>query len=121
MSRISIIEDDQLIAQMYRMKLEGDGYTVDVAENGMNGIRMVQQTKPDLILLDYSLPDITGAAVLAEVRKASDSKGTPVIVLTNMESDAVREELKQWNIADYIVKVDLTPSQVVERIKKALA
>ena len=51
MARISIIEDDQLIAQMYRMKLEEEGYDVDVAENGMNGIKMVAQTMPDLIIL----------------------------------------------------------------------
>ena len=67
--RRSIIEDDQLISQMYRMKLESEGYDVDIADNGMNGIEMVAQTKPDLIILDYSLPDIDGSAVLREVRR----------------------------------------------------
>lgn len=121
MAKISIIEDDQLISQMYRMKLEEEGFTVDIADSGMDGIQMIEQTKPDLILLDYTLPDIDGLAVLREVRKNGAAQGTPVIVLTNMDDEAVEEDISKWGITDYIVKVNLTPSEVVTRIKKALA
>ena len=120
MSRISIIEDDQLISQMYRMKLEAEGYDVDVADNGMNGIEMVAQKNPDLILLDYSLPDIDGSAVLKEVRRNGAAAETPVIVLTNMDNEAVENDLAKWNITDYIVKANLTPREVVAKIKQAL-
>lgn len=120
MTRISIVEDDQLIAQMYRMKLEDAGFKVDVAENGMTAIQMIKDTKPDLILLDYSLPDIDGGAVLREVRRNGTAVDTPVIVLTNMDSDLVRQELTQYGIEDYIVKVELTPKEVVKRIKEVL-
>lgn len=120
MTRISIVEDDQLIAQMYRMKLEAEGYDVDVAESGMNGIQMIEQTHPDLILLDYSLPDINGSAVLQEARRNPATAEAPVIVLTNMDNEAVHDELAKWGVNDYIVKVDLTPREVVGRIKKAL-
>lgn len=120
MARISIIEDDQLIAQMYRMKLEEEGYDVDVAENGMNGIKMVAQTMPDLIILDYTLPDVDGSAVLREIRRDGTAVETPVIVLTNMDSEDVASELTKWNIVDYIVKVNLTPREVVAKIKSVL-
>lgn len=120
MARISIIEDDQLIAQMYRMKLEEEGYDVDVAENGMNGIKMVAQTMPDLIILDYTLPDVDGSAVLREIRRDGTAVETPVIVLTNMDSEDVANELAKWNIVDYIVKVNLTPREVVAKIKSVL-
>ncbi len=120
MPRISIIEDDQLIAQMYRMKLEAEGYDVDVAESGMNGIEMVAQKQPDLILLDYSLPDIDGSAVLREVRRNGVATDTPVIVLTNMDDESVENELSKWNIVDYIVKANLTPREVVAKIKQTL-
>lgn len=120
MPRISIIEDDQLIAQMYRMKLEAEGYDVDVAESGMNGIEMVAQKQPDLILLDYSLPDIDGSAVLREVRRNGVAADTPVIVLTNMDDESVENELSKWNIVDYIVKANLTPREVVAKIKQTL-
>ena len=120
MPRISIIEDDQLISQMYRMKLEAEGYDVDIAENGMNGIEMVAQRHPDLILLDYSLPDIDGSAVLKEVRRNGAAAETPVIVLTNMDSEVVENDLAKWNITDYIVKANLTPREVVAKIKQTL-
>lgn len=120
MPRISIIEDDQLISQMYRMKLEAEGYDVDVADNGMNGIEMVAQKNPDLILLDYLLPDIDGSAVLKEVRRNGAAAETPVIVLTNMDNEAVENDLAKWNITDYIVKANLTPREVVAKIKQAL-
>ena len=120
MPRISIIEDDQLISQMYRMKLEAEGYDVDIAENGMNGIEMVAQKHPDLILLDYSLPDIDGSAVLKEVRRNGAAAETPVIVLTNMDNEAVENDLAKWNITDYIVKANLTPRVVVAKIKQTL-
>lgn len=120
MPRISIIEDDQLISQMYRMKLEAEGYDVDIAENGMNGIEMVAQKHPDLILLDYSLPDIDGSAVLKEVRRNGAAAETPVIVLTNMDNEAVENDLAKWDITDYIVKANLTPREVVAKIKQTL-
>lgn len=120
MTRVSIIEDDQLISQMYRMKLEAEGFDVDVADTGMNGIEMVAETHPDLILLDYTLPDIDGIAVLREIRRqAGDS--IPVIVLTNMDDESVADDLAKWKISDYIVKANLTPREVVAKIKAALA
>lgn len=119
MPKISIIEDDQLIAQMYRMKLEAEGYDVDIAESGMNGIEMVAQKNPDLVLLDYTLPDIDGSAVLREIRHQG-AENIPVIVLTNMDDDSVANELSKWGITDYIVKANLTPREVVAKIKKTL-
>ena len=102
------------------MKLEAEGYDVDIAENGMNGIEMVAQKHPDLILLDYSLPDIDGSAVLKEVRRNGAAAETPVIVLTNMDNEAVENDLAKWNITDYIVKANLTPREVVAKIKQTL-
>lgn len=120
MTRISIIEDDQLIAGMYRMKLEAEGFDVDMADSGMNGIEMVEKTQPDLILLDYTLPDIDGTAVLKEVRRNDSAKNTPVIVLTNMDSEVVADDMNKWKITDYIVKANLTPREVVAKIKQVL-
>lgn len=120
MPRVSIIEDDQLISQMYRMKLEAEGFDVDVADTGMNGIEMVAETHPNLILLDYTLPDIDGIAVLREIRRQVGDD-TPVIVLTNMDDDSVADDLSKWKITDYIVKANLTPREVVAKIKSVLA
>lgn len=120
MKNIAIIEDDQLIAQMYRMKLESEGYNVNVAVNGMTGIEMVENTKPDLILLDLTLPDIEGDVVLDGIRHIDTALATPVVILTNLDDADAPRQLAKWDIDDYIVKANSTPRQVVGRVAKIL-
>ncbi len=120
MKNIAIIEDDQLIAQMYRMKLESEGYNVNVAVNGMTGIEMVENTKPDLILLDLTLPDIEGDVVLDGIRHIDTALATPVVILTNLDDADAPKQLAKWDIDDYIVKANSTPRQVVSRVAEIL-
>ena len=120
MKKIAIIEDDQLIAQMYRMKLENEGYQVDVADNGKLGIAMIEQMQPDLILLDLTLPEINGDAVLEAARDIPTAMATPVVVLTNLDDADAPKRLARWDIDDYIVKANSTPRQVVKRVREIL-
>ena len=64
MTKIAIIEDDQAIAQMYRFKFEGEGYSVETAENGKLGLELAEKMKPDIILLDLMMPEMTGDEML---------------------------------------------------------
>lgn len=121
MTKIAIIEDDPTINQMYRMKFEAEGFEVDLANNGKSGIDMVARFKPDLILLDVQMPEMDGPTALANIRKYDWGKTIPVIVLTNMGEEESPKELKNLGIHSYIVKADHTPSQVVTKVKDALA
>ena len=121
MTKIAIIEDDQTISQMYRMKFEANGYEVALADNGKRGVALVEDFQPDIILLDLQMPEMNGAEALEEIRKHDWGKSIPVIILTNMGEEESPKELKKLNIESYIVKADLTPSQVVERVKSTLA
>ncbi len=121
MLRIAIIEDDQVISQMYIMKLTAEGYDVQWAENGKLGVAMVEDIKPDLILLDLHMPIMDGAEALREIRKQEWGKDIPVIVLTNLGAEEAPDDLKSLGIDSYIVKADYTPRQVVERVKEVLA
>lgn len=120
MTTIVIVEDDQVISQMYRMKFESDGFTVHVAGNGESGISVVEETKPDLILLDMQMPGMNGDEALAEIRKHDWGKDIPVIVLTNLGEEEAPKNLRSLGIESYIVKADLTPRQVVDRVKQTL-
>lgn len=120
MTKIAIIEDDSVINQMYRMKFEATGFTVEVAENGVRGVAMVEAFKPDLILLDISMPEMSGDEALAKIRALPTSKTTPVIILTNLGEEEAPKTLRSLGIHSYIVKADLTPRQVVSRVKDAL-
>lgn len=120
MTTIVIIEDDQVISQMYRMKFESDGFEVHVANDGASGIELVKKTAPSLILLDMQMPGMNGDEALSEIRKTEWGKMIPVIVLTNLGEEEAPKHLRSLGIESYIVKADLTPRQVVDRVKATL-
>ncbi len=120
MTKIAIIEDDSVINQMYRMKFEADGFEVQVADNGKSGITMVESFKPDMILMDLQMPEMGGEEALEHIRSQSWGKTIPVIILTNLGIEESPKKLKDLGIQNYIVKAELTPSEVVERVKEAL-
>jgi DNA-binding response OmpR family regulator len=119
-TKIAIIEDDQVIAQMYRMKFEADDFEVQVAGNGKLGVELTKEMHPDIILLDIQMPEMNGEEALKEIRKLDWAKNTPVIVLTNLGEEEAPKGLRALGIHSYIVKADLTPRQVVDRVKEAL-
>ena len=121
MPRIAIIEDDQTISQMYRFKFEAEGYTVETAENGKLGLQLAEEMKPDIILLDLMMPEMTGDEMLTKLRDTSWGKTIKVIILTNMGEQEIPESLKKLGVEAVILKADMTPRQVAELVKKHLA
>lgn len=120
-TKVAIIEDDIAISQMYRLKFETEGYQVQTADNGKLGLELVEQFKPDIILLDLMMPEMTGDQMLAELRKKAWGKDITVIILTNMGEEEAPKSLKELNVHSFIVKAEMTPRQVAERVKAALA
>ena len=120
MTKIVIIEDDQVINQMYRMKFEAAGFDVATASDGQAGIKMAEKFKPEIILLDLQMPNMGGSEALEIIRKSTWGAKIPVIILTNLGEEEAPKSLRSLGIHSYIVKADLTPSQVVVRVKDAL-
>lgn len=120
MTKIAIIEDDPVINQMYRMKFEADGFEVQLADNGNRGVALVEKFQPDIILLDLQMPEMGGAEALEIIRAHDWGKHIPVIILTNLGEEESPKHLRGLGIDSYIVKADLTPRQVVSRVKEAL-
>lgn len=120
MTKIAIIEDDPVISQMYRMKFEADGFEVQLANNGEKGVALVEHFAPDMVLLDLQMPEMSGHEALAEIRKQPWGKDTPVIILTNLGEEEAPKSIRSLGIHSYIVKAELTPRQVVQRVKDAL-
>lgn len=120
MTKIAIIEDDPVISQMYRMKFEADGFDVQLANDGKKGVALVENFQPDMILLDLQMPEMSGDEVLAKIRGSSWGKEVPVIILTNLGEEEAPKTIRSLGIHSYIVKAELTPRQVVQRVKDAL-
>lgn len=120
MTKIAIIEDDPVISQMYRMKFEADGFDVQLADTGTRGVALIEHFSPDLILLDLQMPEMSGDEALAAIRKQPWGKDVPVIILTNLGEEEAPKNIRSLGIHSYIVKAELTPRQVVQRVKDAL-
>ncbi|MGV9001538.1 MAG: response regulator [Candidatus Saccharimonadaceae bacterium] len=120
MTKIAIIEDDPVISQMYRMKFETDGFEVQLADNGKKGVALVEHFAPDIILLDLQMPEMSGDEALAAIRKQPWGKDIPVIILTNLGEEEAPKTIRGLGIHSYIVKAELTPRQVAQRVKDAL-
>lgn len=121
MNKIAIIEDDLAIAQMYRLKFESEGYEVGSAGDGANGYKLIEDFKPDIVLLDMMMPELNGDEVLTKVRAQDWGKNIVVLILTNMGKEEAPAVLDKLNVHSYIVKAEMTPKQVAEAVKEALA
>ena len=120
-TKVAIIEDDQAISQMYRIKFEAEGYEVETAENGELGLELVEKMKPDVILLDLMMPVMSGDEMLAKMRATPWGKNIKVIILTNRGEQEVPPQVKELNVSALILKADMTPRQVAEVVKTKLA
>lgn len=120
-AKIAIIEDDQAISQMYRMKFEAEGYEVQTADNGKLGVELADKMRPDIILLDLMMPEMNGEEALKEIRATDWGKNIKVIILTNMGEQEAPPVLKTLDVRRFIVKAEMTPRQVAEMVKTELS
>jgi DNA-binding response OmpR family regulator len=119
--KIAIIEDDQAISQMYRMKFEAEGFQVETASNGKLGLELAESMRPNIILLDLMMPEMNGDEMLAKLRKTDWGKDVKVIILTNVGEQEAPESLRELNVRRFIVKAEMTPRQVAEMVNEELA
>ncbi len=119
--KIAIIEDDQAISQMYRFKFEAENFEVETAENGKLGLELVEKMKPDIILLDLMMPEMTGDEMLSAMRKTSWGKNIKVVILTNKGEQEIPADVRSQHVSAVILKADMTPRQVAEVVRKTLA
>jgi len=118
--KIVIVEDDKAIAEMYRFKFELDGYDVCIAYNGEEGLAVIRERNPHLILVDIRMPVMTGDVMIEKLRSTPEGESIKIIVLTNISKDEAPPNLRLLNIDRYIVKAHHTPNQVADIVKKVL-
>jgi DNA-binding response OmpR family regulator len=118
--KVAIIEDDIAIVQMYRTKFENEGYEVATAPDGASGLELIESFKPDIILLDLMMPNMNGLDMLKQLRSQAAGRDAKVVVLTNMGDTETATKVYKMAANDYIVKAEMTPKQVAERVKALL-
>ncbi len=104
MNRILIVEDEEFLVMALKDNLEGEGYVVDVAQNGEEALLRINKERPSLILLDLLMPKRDGYYVLEKVKQDPKLKDIPVIVLSNFGNDTEIKRAIQMGADDYFVK-----------------
>ena len=118
--KILLVEDDSFLLGMYAAKFELENFKVIMAKDGEKAIRLAIKEAPDIILLDIILPKINGFEVLRQLKTNSETARIPVILLSNLsQKDEIEQGLKM-GAKDYLIKAHFMPSEVVDKIKKAL-
>lgn len=115
---ILVIEDDLDQREIYKTVLQRAGFTVVARGDALSGLRWLEQILPDLILLDYMLPNISGAEMLARIRQTPNGRYVPVVVATAV-ADLHRDTFSAYNISAFLQK-PLTPDELTHAIHKAL-
>jgi len=119
--KILIVEDDPLMSRLYQKVFSFEGYEVEMAENGQEGLDKAQKVKPTLVLCDVMMPEMNGFEVLEKLKADKETKSIPVIMLTNLASEEDAETALTKGAVKYIVKSEYDPKQIVELIKGILA
>jgi len=117
---ILIIEDDPLLVKMYKTKLTMEGFQVLEAEDGQMGLKMALEKTVNLILLDIMMPKMSGIDLLQALRQNPKGKNIPVIVMSNLIDQEKFKKAQELGVKDFLVKSNLTPSQVVTKIRQYL-
>jgi CheY-like chemotaxis protein len=115
---ILLVEDEVALAEMYRIRLERQGYLVRLAADGPSGLQQAIDAVPDLLLLDLRLPGFDGFHLLQELRQQEGTQNLPTIVLSNFGSDEVLDRSRQLRVLAHFVKSQTPPGRLCEWIEE---
>lgn len=116
--KVLVAEDDNFLANAYRVKLEKEQFTVFLATNGSDALSLFQKESPDIVILDLIMPEMDGFSVLKEIR--SKNKEIPVIVASNLGQKEDIDKSKALGATDYIIKSDISIQDLVKKIQSYL-
>ena len=118
---ILIIEDDKFLRELISRKIINEGFKMEEAIDGEEGLKKLQEVKPDLILLDLILPGLDGFEVLERIKDNPSTSIIPVLILSNLgQRDEIEKGLKLGAV-DFLVKAHFTPEEIVNKVKEILS
>jgi DNA-binding response OmpR family regulator len=110
--QIVIVEDQESLAEIYKTRLEVQGYKCAVAYDGIQAIVEIEKSRPQLVLLDIMIPKLPGIQVLKVLRATDWGKDIKVLIISNLNEEDAPQGLRDLNIVDYLVKANLSDDQI---------
>ncbi|OGY23127.1 MAG: hypothetical protein A2172_01975 [Candidatus Woykebacteria bacterium RBG_13_40_15] len=122
MAKILVVEDDQFLRELYEELLKEEGYEVELASDGEDGLNKMTAGGFDLVLLDIMLPKIDGLEILRRLKEKHPEKPNgPVVLLTNLGQDSIIKEGFNLGASGYLIKSSMNPDQVISEVKVFLS
>jgi len=120
MKKMLIIEDDQIVGNIYRRKFQAEGFQVELAEDGEAGLVATRKSKPDVVILDLMLPKLNGVEVLKQLRAEPATRDLPVVVLSNAYMSSLVQDARQAGANYCVIKANCTPRQLFDIVNKTI-
>jgi DNA-binding response OmpR family regulator len=120
MNKILIIEDDLIVSNIYRNKLAVEGFQVDIAHNGEEGLFQITKNKPDVVILDLCLPKMNGVEVINKIRANPATLTLPIIVFSNTYLTTLVQQAWKAGANKCLSKANCSPKEVIEAVRNML-
>lgn len=118
--KVCIIDDDDDIREIYRLKFDLEQYDVSTAVNGEEGLKLIREKKPDVILLDLLMPLKDGMEVLEELREDDRLSKIPVVILSNIDDESAFRKVGKFDTRFYLIKALTTPQKAADVVREIL-
>lgn len=115
---ILVVEDEAMLREAYEHVLNFKGYKVYVAANGLEGLKQLKKTKPDVVLLDVLMPQLDGLGFLRQAQIKEKYPNTKVVACTNLSDSDTREQMLALGADRQVLKADLSPAQLMALIEE---
>lgn len=120
MPKVLLVDDDPSLLAIFETVLKKNGFEVVTAITGAQGLEAAKNSKPDLILLDQIMPDLSGNDVLRKLKEDPSTKSIPTAMLSNFGQNELMDEAMKLGAVDYILKYQVEPEDVVNKVKTLL-
>ena len=118
--KILIAEDEEIMINLLQRKLTKEGYEVSIAKDGEEGLKLMKEIKPDLILLDIIMPKMGGFGVMEGMQKDKTLAKIPVIVISNSGQPVELDKAQKLGAKDWLIKTEFDPQEVLNKVVKQI-
>lgn len=120
MKKILLIEDEEILITLLQKKIMKEGYLLEVARDGEEGLRKIKEVKPDLILLDIIMPKMGGFEVMEKMSGDPEMKTIPIIIISNSGQPVELDRAKELGAKDWLIKTEFDPQEVIDKVMKQI-
>lgn len=120
MPKILLIEDEEIVIDLFQRKLDREGYEVLIARNREEGIKIMREKWPDLVIVDVNMPQMEGLGVMEEMNRDPDLRGIPVIVISNSDQSLELRRALALGAKDWLIKTEFEPPELISKVERQI-